>query len=58
MHLVKHRSALKCRIHASLLALGYPNRYSDLFGVGGREYLNEVVFPDPWRDNVAAAKTG
>ena len=57
MHLVKHRSALKCRIHASLLAFGYPNRYSDLFGVGGREYLDELVFPDPWRDNVAAAKT-
>ena len=47
MHLVKHRSALKCRIHASLLAFVYPNRYSDLFGVGGREYLNELVFPDP-----------
>jgi transposase len=56
LHLVKHRSALKCRIHASLLAFGYPNRYSDLFGVGGRGYLDQLVFPSPWRDNVAAAK--
>lgn len=56
LHLVKHRSALKCRIHASLLAFGYPNRYSDLFSAGGREYLDQLVFPTPWRDNVAAAK--
>jgi transposase len=56
LHLVKHRSALKCRIHASLLAFGYPNRYSDLFAAGGREYLDQLVFPTPWRDNVAAAK--
>jgi transposase len=56
LHLVKHRSALKCRIHASLLAFGYPNRYSDLFGTAGRDYLDELVFPDPWRDNVHAAR--
>jgi transposase len=56
MHLVKHRSDLKCRIHASLLAFGYPNHYTDLFGVGGRIYLDELVFPSPWRDNVNAAK--
>jgi len=56
LHLVKHRSALKCRIHASLLAFGYPNRYSDLFGAGGREYLDQLVFPTPWRDNVHAAQ--
>jgi transposase len=56
-HLVKHRTALKCRIHASLLAFGYPNRYADLFGVAGQDYLSGLVFPQPWRDNVAAAQT-
>lgn len=53
---MKHRSALKCRIHASLLAFGYPNRYPDLFAAGGLEYLDSLVFPAPWRDNVQAAK--
>ena len=56
LHLVKHRSALKCRIHASLLAFGHPNRYSDLFGPAGREYLDDLVFPEPWRHNVLAAR--
>jgi transposase len=56
LHLVKHRSALKCRIHATLLAFGYPNPVSDLFGKTGREVLAEMPFPQPWRDNVNAAK--
>lgn len=56
-HLVKHRSMLKCRIHATLLAFGLPNDYSDLFAGGGRAYLDELVFPTPWRDNVNAART-
>src|SRR3954454_21712745 len=56
LHLVKHRSALKCRIHASLLAFGYPNHYSDLLGMAGQDYLSGLVFPQPWRDNVYAAK--
>lgn len=47
---------MKCRIHASLPAFGYPNQYSDLFGAGGREYLDQLVFPTPWRGNVQAAK--
>src|SRR4030095_10736899 len=36
LHLVRHRSALKNRIHAILFQHGLPNRYSDLFGVRGR----------------------
>jgi transposase len=56
LHLVKHRSALKCRIHASLLAFGHPNRYSDLFGEAGKNYLDDLVFPEPWRHNVTAAR--
>ncbi|MGO8861783.1 MAG: IS110 family transposase, partial [Acidimicrobiales bacterium] len=34
LHLVKHRSALKNRIHATLLTFGHPCPVSDLFGVG------------------------
>jgi transposase len=56
LHLVKHRRALRCRVHASLLAFGHPNPHSDLFGVAGRRYLEELVFPQPWRDNVVVAK--
>jgi transposase len=35
LHLVRHRTALKNRIHATLLAFGHPCPVSDLFG-GGR----------------------
>src|SRR6266540_2158042 len=33
LHLVRHRSALKNRIHATLIAFGHPCPVSDLFGV-------------------------
>ena len=39
LHLVRHRTALKNRIHATLLAFGHPCPVSDLFGVGGRDLL-------------------
>src|SRR3954451_4370530 len=39
LHLVRHRTALKNRIHATLLAFGHPCPVSDLFGTGGRELL-------------------
>ena len=35
LHLVKHRSSLKNRVHAILFQHGVPNRSSDLFGAGG-----------------------
>jgi transposase len=34
LHLVRHRTALKDRIHATLLALGWPCPTTDLFGRG------------------------
>jgi transposase len=37
LHLVRHRTALKNRIHAGLVAFGYPCPVSDLFGVAGRQ---------------------
>jgi transposase len=37
LHLVKHKSALKNRIHSTLINFGRPCPVTDLFGVEGRE---------------------
>jgi transposase len=55
LHLVRHRSALKQRIHATLLAHGRPCPVSDLFGIGGRELLASLELPDPWNTTVDAS---
>jgi transposase len=39
MHLVKHRSMLKSRIHSTLITFGRPCPVTDLFGVAGRNLL-------------------
>jgi len=48
LHLVRHRTALKNRIHATLIAFGHPVPVSDLFGVAGRELLAGLAMPEPW----------
>jgi transposase len=55
LHLVRHRSALKSRIHASLLAFGHPCPVSDLFGTAGLTLLGRLSFPEPWASDVRAA---
>jgi transposase len=55
LHLVKHRSALKQRIHAQLMQFGHACPVTDLFGLAGRELLVNLDFPDPWRGDVLAA---
>lgn len=55
LHLVRHRTALKNRIHASLLAFGHPCPVSDLFGLEGRRLLDRLKFPEPWRGDVEAS---
>jgi transposase len=55
LHLVKHRSQLKQRVHSSLMAFGHPCPVSDLFGRAGRELLERLDFPDPWQTDVLAA---
>jgi transposase len=55
MHLVKHRSMLKHRIHATLITFGHPCPVSDLFGVAGRELLDRLQVPQPWRGTVDAS---
>jgi transposase len=52
LHLVRHRSALKNRIHASLIAFGHPCPVSDLFGVGGRRLLERLALPAAWRQTL------
>ena len=55
LHLVRHRSSLKQRVHSSLMAFGHPCPVSDLFGAQGRRLLERLEFPDPWRSDVLAA---
>jgi transposase len=55
LHLVKHRSSLKNRVHAILFQHGVPNPSSDLFGAGGRRLLERLELPEPWASTVAAS---
>ena len=55
LHLVKHRSILKNRVHASLIAFGHQVPIADLFGAGGRRLLAELDFPEPWLGHVRAS---
>jgi transposase len=55
LHLVKHRSALKNRVHAILFQHGVPNPSSDLFGAGGRHLLERLRLPEPWASTVRAS---
>ena len=52
LHLVRHRTTLKNRIHATLITFGHPCPVSDLFGLAGRDPLDRLEIPDPWRGNV------
>jgi transposase len=55
LHLVRHRSALKNRIHAILFQHGIANGQSDLFGAGGRGMLERLRLPEPWSSTVACS---
>jgi transposase len=55
LHLAKHRSALKQRVHAQLMQFGHACPVSDLFGARGRRLLARLDFPEPWRSDVLAA---
>jgi transposase len=55
LHLVKHRSSLKNRVHAILFQHGLPNPSSDLFGAAGRRLLERLALPQPWASSVAAS---
>jgi transposase len=55
LHLVKHRSALKNRVHAILFQHGLANPSSDLFGLSGRRLLERLQLPEPWASTVTAS---
>jgi transposase len=55
LHLVHHRTALKNRIHATLMTFGHPVPVTDLFGVGGRELLARLALPEPWTGTLATS---
>jgi transposase len=55
LHLVKHRSQLKHRIHSTLMSFGRPCPVTDLFGVEGRKLLAKLEVPEPWASNVIAS---
>ena len=55
LHLVKHRSALKNRVHAILFQHGIPSPHRDLFGAGGRCLLARLQLPEPWASTVSAS---
>ena len=55
LHLVKHKSMLKHRIHSTMMTFGHPCPVTDLFGVEGRELLDRLQIPQPWRETVDAS---
>jgi transposase len=55
LHLVRHRSSLKSRVHAILLAHGKPCPVSDLFGASGRALLARLELPQPWAGTLGAS---
>ena len=55
LHLVKHRSSLKNRVHAILFQHGVPSPHRDLFGAGGRCLLERLQLPEPWASTVRAS---
>jgi transposase len=55
LHLVRHRVALKNRVHATLIAFGKPCPVSDVFGTAGRDALARLDIPDPWASDVTIA---
>jgi transposase len=52
LHLVRHRVALKNRVHTTLMTFGQPCPVSDLFGVTGRHRLERLELPEPWAADV------
>src|SRR5437867_12254270 len=47
LHLVRHRVAVKNRVHATLLPFARPCPASDLFGSGARQLPERLAWPAP-----------
>jgi transposase len=55
LYLVKHKTALKNRVHSTLINFGRACPVTDLFGAAGRRLLERLEIPEPWRSNVTAS---
>ena len=55
LHLVRHRTSRKNRVHATLLAHGVPCPVSDPFGVSGRALRERLQLPGVWRRTLEAS---
>jgi transposase len=55
LHLVHKRTSLKNRVHAILFQHGLRAPVDDLFGAGGRRFLERCELPEPWRSTVEAS---
>jgi transposase len=55
LQLVHKRTSLKNRVHAILFQHGLRAPVGDLFGVGGRRFLERCQLPEPWHSSVAAS---
>jgi transposase len=55
LHLVKHRTMLKNRIHQTLIAHGHPRPSVGLYTQKGRALLARLELPEPWRSTVQAS---
>jgi transposase len=52
LHLVRHRTMLKNRIHQTLISHGVARAHADLFGRAGRASLERLRLPEPWHGDV------
>lgn len=55
LHLVRHRTALKNKVHQTLINFGHPCPLTDLFGQRGRQLIARLGRPEPWRGTVSAS---
>jgi transposase len=55
LHLVRHRSSLKQRVHGVLLTHGKPCRSPTCFGVRGRQLLAQLGLPEPSQETIEAS---
>jgi len=57
LHLVRHRTALKNRVHQTLISFGVACPVADLFGRHGRELLERLELPEPWASTIRTSLT-
>ena len=54
--LVKARTSYKDQVHGVLAKLGVPVTHSDIFGVHGQDWLDELPLPQPYAGKVASLR--